>query len=107
MADEITKADALKMKALAKEGKRISVIRKDYFPKLSYFDVYLTVYGSGGRSAMGVKRMITTRLAALASAKKAKRAELAEELQELVMHLYKNHKSNHEKLTQIRQALAE
>lgn len=104
----ISKADSEKMQKLAKEGKKISDIWKQYFPKLTYWDVFFEIYDAGGRSAMGVKRMITNRINAIAaSTSKSERKELASELQELVWHLYNNHKSNHEKLTAIRQAIGE
>lgn len=105
---EITKADSKKMQRLAQEGKKISAIRKEDFPALSYWDVYVEVYGSGKRSALGVKRMITTRIEAVAASKsKNERMAIAEELQELVWHLYDNHKLNQTKLAKIRAALAE
>jgi hypothetical protein len=104
----ISKADSEKMQKLAKEGKKIVDIWKQYFPKLSYWDVSIEVYGAGGRGAMGVKRMITNRINAIvASTSKNDRKEIATELQELVWHLYNNHKSNHEKLSAIRKALGE
>ena len=105
---EITKADSKMMQRLAKEGKKISAIKKEDFPSLTYWDVYVEVYGAGKRSALGVKRMITTRIEAVAASKlKKDRTEIAEELQELVWHLYNNHKSNQAKLAKIRSVLAE
>lgn len=105
---EVTKADSKKMQRLAQEGKKISAIRKEDFPKLSYWDVYVEVYGAGKRSALGVKRMITTRIEAVAASKsKKERMAIAEELQELVWHLYDNHKLNQAKLAKIRAILTE
>jgi hypothetical protein len=105
---EITKADSKKMQRLAQEGKKISTIKKEDFPSLTYWDVYVEVYGAGKRSALGVKRMITTRIDAVAASKsKKERAAIAEELQELVWHLYDNHKANQTKLAKIRLALTE
>ena len=50
--------------------------------------------------------MITNRINSLIENKRgSERAEIAEELNELVWHLYSNHKKNHNKLTQIREAL--
>ena len=37
---EITKADSQKMRRLAQEGKQISKIVAEDFPKLDYWDVY-------------------------------------------------------------------
>ncbi len=105
---EISKVDSKKMSRLAQEGKKISAIRKEDFPKLSYWDVYVEVYGAGKRSALGVKRMITKRIDAVASSKsKKERMEIAVELHELVWHLYEDHKKNHAKLSKIRKALTE
>jgi hypothetical protein len=73
----IAKADSLKMQQLAREGKRITAILHDDFPKLTYWDVYIEVYGAGERSAQGIKRMITTRLRAMAaSTSKSERADM-------------------------------
>ena len=105
---EISKVDSKKMQRLAQEGKKIVAIQKEDFPKLSYWDVYVEVYGNGKRSALGVKRMITTRIDTVASSKsKKERMEIATELHELVWHLYNDHKVNHTKLSKIRKALAE
>ena len=102
----ISKSDSQKMQRLAKEGKKIADIWKQEFPKLSYWDVYFEIYDAGGRGAMGVKRMITNRINAIAdSTSKSDRKEIAAELQELVWHLYNNHKANHVKLSEIRTAL--
>ncbi|TDB27815.1 hypothetical protein ATCM_09160 [Stenotrophomonas sp. ATCM1_4] len=105
---QISKADSKKMQRLAQEGKKIAAIRKEYFPQLSYWDVYVEVYGAGKRSALGVKRMITKRIDDVAASKSKKdRLEIASELHELVWHLYNDHKENHAKLDKIRKALAE
>jgi len=105
---EITKADSKKMQRLAQEGKKITAIQSEDFPGLSYWDVYVEVYGAGKRSALGVKRMITTRIDAVAASKsKKERMAIAEELQALVWHLYNNHKLNQTKLGKIRAALGE
>jgi hypothetical protein len=94
------------MRELAKEGKSIRKIMDENFPELSYWDVYFEVRGDGGRGAIGIKRMITNRINALAESKiLAERAEIAEELKELVWQLYQNHKTNYEKLRQIREAI--
>lgn len=50
--------------------------------------------------------MVTRRLNELAvTDNKAKRTELAKDVQTLVRQLYNNHKSSHDKLTTIRDAL--
>lgn len=104
----ISKADSKKMQRLAQEGKKIASIRKEDYPSLTYWDVYLEVYGAGQRSALGVKRMITTRIDAVAASKSKKEREgIASELHELVWHLYDDHKVNHAKLSKIRKALVE
>lgn len=94
----ITKADSQKMLRLAQEGKAISKILAEDFPKLNYWDVYFEVYGAGERSSQGIKRMITTRLTAMAaSTSKSERTYMADELQGLVWHLCSNHKTNQKK----------
>jgi hypothetical protein len=107
-SQNISKADSQKMQQLAQEGRRITEIVRDEFPKLTYWDVYIEVYGAGKRSAQGVKHMITTRLTAMAASKsKSERAVMLDELQGLVWHLYENHKANQRKLAAIRAALKE
>ena len=103
----ISKSDSEKMIRLAKEGKQISRIVADNFPMLGYWDVYFEIYGSGERSARGVKSMITSRLNKIATATKSERQIIVDELHELVWHLYKNHKTNQSKLDKIRKALSE
>lgn len=103
----ISKADSEKMRRLAKEGKQISKILTEDFPALEYLDVYWEVYGSGGRSAQGVKRMITERLNSLISANKADRKAIVAEIDGLVWHLYSNHKQNQQKLEKLRKILGE
>jgi hypothetical protein len=104
----ISKSDSEKMRRLAQEGKQISKIVAEDFPHLDYWDVYFEVYSVGERSSRGIKRMITTRLNAMAaSTSKSERKLMAKELHELVWHLYDNHKTNREKLSKIRAALGE
>jgi len=104
----ISKSDSEKMQRLAQEGKQISKIVDEDFPDLDYWDVYIEVYSAGERSSRGIKRMITTRLDAMAaSTSKSERKAMAKELHELVWHLYNNHKTNREKLAKIRAALGE
>ena len=104
----IPKGDVAKMRRLAQEGKQISKIVTEDFPHLEYWEVYFEVYSAGERSSRGIKRMITTRLNAMAaSTSKFERTAMARELHGLVWHLYENHKTNREKLSKIRAALGE
>ena len=96
------------MQRLAQEGKQISKIAAEDFPKLDYWEVYFEVYSAGERSSRGIKRMITTRLNAMTESKnKSDRTAIAEELNGLIWHLYENHKTNREKLSKIRATLGE
>src|SRR5260370_18378792 len=102
----ITKADSQKMQRLAQEGKTIIKIFREDFPKESYWDVYFEVYGGGERSSLGIKRMITARINAMAkSTSKSESATMADELHGLVWHLYENHKANQRKLSKIKERL--
>jgi len=102
----ISKADSERMRRLAREGKRISKIRAEDFPGLTYADVYGEVYGGGDRSAQGAKKMISNRLKAIAAAEsKEERQRLAREIDDLVDYLYENHKQNQQKLQRIRTVL--
>ena len=104
----INRTDAEKMRRLAQEGKKISNVVSEDFPELDYWDVYIEVYGSGERSSLGIKRMITNRLNSLvASTSRIERGKIAKELQGLVWHLYNNHKTNTWKLAKIRETLGE
>ncbi len=102
---DISKADSKKMQRLAQEGKTISKIVAEDFPKLDYSEVYFEIYGAGEKSSLGVKRTITNRLNELIDASKPDRKEIVAELHELVLHLYKSHKTNTAKLSKIRAAL--
>ncbi|MBU9572264.1 hypothetical protein [Burkholderia multivorans] len=108
---EISKEDKKRIKALASEGKTISDIWgqfKKIYSDVEYVDIYWIVYGSGGQSALGVKRTITNRINELVTLKDKNRFnEVVDELQELVNHLYKEHKKNRDKLAKIREALGE
>lgn len=110
---EISKEDKKRIKELASEGKTIADIWgqfKKTYPDAEYVDIYWIVYGSGGQSALGVKRTITNRikeLVDLTGGNKKRFNEVVDELQELVNHLYKEHKKNRDKLAKIREALGE
>jgi hypothetical protein len=104
----ISRSDSEKMRRLAQEGKQISKIMSEDFPGMDYWEVYFEVYSVGERSSRGIKRMITTRLNAMAQSRsESERAAFAEELHELVWHLYRNHKTNRDKLSKIRAVLGE
>lgn len=102
----IPKKDMEAIRRLAKEGKRISRIREEDFPELDYWDVYSVVYGSGGRSAQGVKWIIQNRLNQLCEAGKGERQGIIDELNELIWDLYNDFKENQKKLDAIRKLLA-
>jgi hypothetical protein len=102
----LSKADSKKIQQFAQEGKQTKRILEDHFPHLTYAEVAAEVRDWGERSALGRMRMITRRINDLAaSTKSSERAEMALELQKLVRELYNNHKSSHDKLTTIREAL--
>ncbi|MGF6524780.1 hypothetical protein [Variovorax sp. PvP013] len=111
MAD-ISKEDKKRIKALASEGVTITDIwtqMKATYPKAEYVDVYWIVYGSGGQSALGVKRTITNRINELNNLKEDKKRfkEILYEINELVNQLYYNHLESRTKLAKIREALGE
>lgn len=101
----VTKKDSAEMNRLAQEGKQISKIQKEDFKEYSYWDIYIEVYGSGERSSVGIKRMITGRLNKLINSPKNERRLIVKEIDELVWHLYENHKINQKKIDTIRKAL--
>lgn len=101
----VARTDAKQMQKLAHEGKQISRIWRDDFPKYEYWDVYWAIRGEGGQSSRGIKSMITARLAKLVDADKATRKDLVAELSDLVTHLYQKHKDAQKKLDGIRKSL--
>ena len=92
------------MRTLVKEGKRISRIVKEDYPKYSYEEVYIEVYGSGEQSAQGVKWMITHNLKKIA-VDDTDSEDIIENISELVAYLYKNFKGSQKKLQDIRNTL--
>ncbi|MFT5706513.1 MAG: hypothetical protein ACI9ES_000792 [Oceanospirillaceae bacterium] len=91
---------------LASEGKQISKIWEEHFPDYDYYDVYFAAYDGGERSALGVKRMITTRLNKMADSRKSsERKEIQEELDDLVWYLYESLKTSQQKLEKIRSVI--
>ena len=102
----ISKDESKKIQHLAQEGKQTKRILEDHFPHLTYAEIAAEVRDWGERSALGRMRMITRRINELAACTKAaERSEMAKELHKLVSELYNNHKSSHNKLTTIREAL--
>jgi hypothetical protein len=102
----LSKDDSKKIQQFAQEGKQTKRILEDHFPHLKYAEVAAEVRAWGERSALGRMRMITRRITDMAaSASSSERTEMAKELQKLVRELYNNHKSSHDKLTTIREAL--
>jgi len=94
--------DSEKMKKLAREGKLISKICGEDFPQYSYSDVYAEIYGGGERSAMGVKKMISSRLKKLPSLSTKEQSDLIDEINDLVWDLYNRNKESQQKLEDIR-----
>ncbi len=88
-----------------KQSLFFSKIQKEDFKEYSYWYIYIEVYGSGERSSLGIKRMITGRLNKLISAPKNERRLILKEIDELVWHLYENHKINQQKIDAIRKTL--
>ena len=101
----ISEKDSELMKRLAQEGKPISRIMYEDFPKIDYWDIYWAVYGQGQRSANGMKRMISNRLKWLEKATSEEKKKIINETNELVWHLYDNFKQNQKKLENIRNIL--
>jgi hypothetical protein len=97
----IDKRDSQEMIRLAREGKQISRIWEKY-PQYEYWDIYHEIYGTGEKSALGVKRMITTRLNKLTTTPKKNQKEIIEEISELIEHMYIRHKESQHKLDDIR-----
>ncbi|MCK5270112.1 MAG: hypothetical protein KAJ46_04975 [Sedimentisphaerales bacterium] len=98
--------DKMEIKRLAKEGKTIATITAKDYPECDYWDIYQVVYGGGGRSAIGVKRVISNRLKRLGSTKKkAERDMIIQEIEDLVWNIYNRLKSNQQKLYGIRNVL--
>ena len=95
------------IKNLAQEGKEISRIRDEDYPDYEYWEIYGVVYDDGGKSARGVKKMISNRLNALAGANMAERRKITQEIRDLVWHLYNSLKSNQKKLDAIRKTLGD
>jgi hypothetical protein len=95
--------DAIEIQKLVREGKQISKVMEEDYPEYEYWEIYMAAYDGGERSALGIKRMITTRLNKMAESKKpSERKEIQEELDNLVWCLYKSLKDNQKKLEKIR-----
>ena len=102
---KISSKNRAEIQNLAREGKQISKIHEDNFPEYGYLDIHKIVRGSGGQSAQGAKKTISTRLKALATAHKKERNEIVEEIDELAGHLYGILKDSQKKLDSIRKVL--
>ncbi|QHI73437.1 hypothetical protein [Aminipila terrae] len=94
--------DSEKMVKLAKEGKEISKILQEDFPQYTYWDIYWEVYGSGEKTSMGVRRMITNRLNKIVNLQPMEQRGIIDEIDELVWHLYDRYKESQQKLDDIR-----
>ena len=104
----LTDADVNQIARLVREGKQIKDVWLEDFPDLEYDEVYWAARGSGARSALGVKRRITSRLRKAARARTQQtRSNLIEEIDDLVTALYEDHKRMATKLRSIRRALSE
>ena len=102
----ISEDDRDQIETLVREGKHIADVWREDYPKLSYDDVYWAARGRGARSALGAKRMITSRLRKAKGAKSTvRRADLIENTEHLVAVLYEDHKRMARKLRSIRDAL--
>ena len=101
----ISRRDTDRIKNLVREGKQIARIVEEDFPQYDYWDVYSEVYGSGEKSAQGVKWIITNRLNQLTSVSAEERQGIVDEVSELVWYLYENYKASQRKLDSIRKAL--
>ena len=95
--------DVKRIRQLVGEGKNISKVMEEDFPKYGYWDIYDAAAEGDERSAMGVKRMIANRLKKLDSAAPEVRDQAIEELDDLVCDLYRRLKANQKKLASIRE----
>lgn len=102
---EIDKRDAEIMIRLAREGKQISKIWEEDFPQYDYIDIYVTIYGAGERSSLGIKRMITNRLQLLEKSPKKQQKEIIQEIDDLVCRLYYRFQESQKKLDEIRSVI--
>lgn len=95
--------DVKRIRQLVGEGKNISKVMEEDFPKYGYWEIYNAAAEGDERSAMGVKRMIANRLKKLDGAAQAERDQFIEQLDDLVWNLYQRLKSNQKKLASIRE----
>ncbi len=96
--------DSEKIIQLAREGKQISKIWSEDFPQYGYWEIYVEVYGSGEKSSVGAKRMITNRLNKLATLPQNEQ-DLIKEINYLVCYLYDRYRESQQKLDDIRAAI--
>jgi len=101
----LDKRDSQKIIQLAREGKQIAKIWREDFPQYDYWDIYVEAYAAGEKSAIGVKRMITTRLDKITSSTVEKQKELVDEIGELVGHLYSRYQEGQKSIDNIRKII--
>lgn len=98
--------DKKQIAKLVKEGKKISEIRRENFPKYTYGEIYSAAHEKTDGSSLGLKKKITYRLKSLAASNsKSEKNAYAKEIQDLVNALYKQHKEMSAKLAEMREVL--
>lgn len=97
--------DIEKMVKLAREGKQISKIWEEDFPKYDYWDIYMGIHEAGEKSALGTKKKITHRLNKLETVPKREQEPIIDEIRELVDHLYIRYMESQKKLQEIRNVI--
>ena len=98
--------DRKKILRLVKEGKRISLIWREHFPKHDYLEVYNVACEAGEQSAIGAKRSISARLKKLSSTTgRTEKQRIIAQVSNLVYDLYENHKANQKKFDQLRKII--
>ena len=98
--------DRTKILRLVREGKRISLIWREYFPEYDYWEIYNVAYDAGVQSAVGAKRSISARLKKLSSTtNRTEKQRIIAQVGGLVYDLYENHKANQKKFDQIRKII--
>jgi hypothetical protein len=102
----LTTEEKKQVENFIKEGKNISDIRRENFPKSTYGEIYSIAHERTDGSSLGIKKQITYRLKSLvATSSKIEKDAFAKEIQELVNALYKQHKDMAGKLSEIREVL--
>ncbi|MDR6123476.1 phosphoribosyl-ATP pyrophosphohydrolase [Bacillus sp. SLBN-46] len=101
----IDERDVNRMVQLAREGKQIKKINEEDYPQYEYWEIYETIYNAGEKSALGIKKMITSRLKKMTTVTKREQPEIINEIADLVEHLYIRHKESQIKLDEIRSVI--